>query len=175
MRENIAVAPVLVVSMDRTSPSREAAQLQGQLFMPTFPLPDVREQPEVSLTRWLVIELLVAPLPNIPGPYRFVIGHNAMNGYGRASSLIIMQDRDERRVRTKSGRLYILEGPPGYDDDAWWTFQRNGGRTIRVQDVSAEFWPGHRAVDLNGVESQRAEILDALRQAGYSVSEEQVP
>ena len=139
--------------------------------MPMFSVPSVHEEPEIRLTRWLVIELVVAPLPDIPGPYRFVIGRNSANGRSRTSRLVIAQDFEKRRVRTQSNRVYIMQGPPAYDDDAWWAFQSNGGRGMRVKDVSADFCPGHVAVDLNGVEGRREEVLDALRQAGYSVSE----
>jgi hypothetical protein len=136
--------------------------------MPLFALPTVSEEPVIHLTRWLLIELDVEPLPDIPGPYRFLIGRDLANGCGRASRRVVAQDREKRRAQTHSGRVYVLEGPPSYDDDAWWTFQNTGGRGVRVLDVSADFWPGHTPVNLNGVEAERAQILAALRKAGFT-------
>lgn len=75
----------------------------------------VEEDPEITLVRWLVIEL--------PNGDRHFVGHNAAYLEGRVSSKILEWDSQKRIGKTKSGRTYLLEGESSIDDDAAYVFQ----------------------------------------------------
>jgi len=70
----------------------------------------VVDQPEVRLTHWQIIRL--------PDGAIYVAGYNAGEREGRVSGTLIAFDPPSRRIRTRSGRIYHLEGEQGWHGDA---------------------------------------------------------
>lgn len=108
------------------------------------PLPGVSAQPEVIAEPWVVLEVTIKAVPDFPPPYRFVVCHDRKNFCGRVSSPIIEHDLENRRVRTRSGRIYLLSGPPAVDVDAW-NVWLSIARSLPANDVSGDFWSGYCA------------------------------
>lgn len=132
-------------------------------------VPDVDAQPTVIVEPWVVLEVIADPVPDQPPPpYRFVLGYDASRASGRVSTLIVDQDRQNKWVRTKSGRIYRLSGPPALDADAWYVWTRKAG-SVRFRDVSAEFWPGYVDGSAKLVETGKNAAEDALRRQGFKV------
>ncbi|MEO8119743.1 MAG: hypothetical protein ABI606_10525, partial [Rhodoferax sp.] len=46
------------------------------------------------------------------------------DGEGRVSSKVMQVDAAQRRVTTRSGRVYLLAGEPGLDSDAQYVWNR---------------------------------------------------
>jgi len=82
--------------------------------MPIWNVIPVSNQPELVLTEWSII------LVN-QTDWHFV-GYAPANAEGRVSSKVDEFDLERRVGRTKSGRLYRLEGAPGDNPDARYTF-----------------------------------------------------
>lgn len=100
--------------------------------------PGVAEEPEITVVRWRVLQIIDGPLKG----QRHVVGFNEIFAEGRVSTAIVSVDFDGRRCFTASGRVYYLHGPSGIDRDAeyvwrWWS-AANGVEGI---DVSSEFEP----------------------------------
>jgi ATP-dependent Lon protease len=83
--------------------------------MPIFKVSPVQQEPETVITRWSVRE---ARFDDPNDQSRHVVGYVARQGTGRVTSAIQSFDRDHQRITTSSGRVYQLEGPPGFDPDA---------------------------------------------------------
>lgn len=101
---------------------------------------DVYTQPEVTLRRWLILECT--------NGLRYATGWCVENGEGRASTFILDFDRKAMRLRTASGRIYQLQGPPGADADAayvWHAYARLNSLTV-ARDATSEYWPGWSGV-----------------------------
>lgn len=99
--------------------------------------PDVIDQPEVKLVRWRVLEILEGPRQG----ERHLVGYNAADWEGRVSGTIVSVDAETKRCTTRSGRVYELVGPPGFDPDGDYVW-RVWLRAYRVSgecDVSSEF------------------------------------
>ena len=131
--------------------------------MPIWNTPGVDEEPEITLKPWLVVEC--------NDGQRFLIGFNVGAFEGRASTAIVETDLATMSVRTRSGRLYHLEGPPGLDPDAWHTWVEYAAREgfDLGKDVSADFWPGYDPNQCPVVDSR----LDALGEALRSRAQEE--
>lgn len=98
--------------------------------------PPVVDQPTVHLVRWRVLEVRNRDLEL---ECHFV-GYNAEGREGRVSTAIRHFDPTTSRGVTKSGRVYQLIGPPGYDSDGAWVWHhwsRLNGMTDE-KDVTAE-------------------------------------
>ena len=81
----------------------------------TWPVPPVSQEPVTVLLRWRVVE--------IAGVVR-LLGWNRTGGEGRLSSKLVGIDPNARGGLTQSGRIYVLEGPSGFDADAEWVLER---------------------------------------------------
>lgn len=81
--------------------------------------PDVSAQPEISLGRWRIVEVQTEGMQI----QRHFIGYNIKDREGRVSTAIQEMDFAARRGVTRSGRVYELVGPPGYDPDGEWVWQ----------------------------------------------------
>lgn len=95
----------------------------------------VQQQPCLTLVRWRIVEI-TSDLPLIKGQ-RHIIGYCVENHEGRCSTAIIDVDRENKICRTRSGRIYKLDGPPGFDRDGqyvWQTWTRDQVETIDVTD-----------------------------------------
>lgn len=75
----------------------------------------VEEQPRLTLEPWTVYETETGEL--------HLVGHCLETGEGRVSSAIIRFDPKTMTAVTRSGRLYLLQGTAGLDDDAVWVWQ----------------------------------------------------
>ncbi|MGZ4956076.1 MAG: hypothetical protein ACXV79_13550 [Methylobacter sp.] len=83
--------------------------------MPIFAVAPVHEEPEETIMHWSIREVLF-DVPNDKS--RHLVGYISRQGKGRVTSAIESFDRDHRRIITRSGRIYRLEGSPGFDPDA---------------------------------------------------------
>jgi hypothetical protein len=99
----------------------------------TWPPRPVAQEPSYVLIRWRVV--------SIRGALRLV-GYNLTNDEGRLSSRLVAIDVMSRAARTESGRIYVLEGPWGFDADAEWVLQgwlhRYGARSEEVHDYTQQ-------------------------------------
>ena len=125
-------------------------------------LPGVAQEPTAVVRPWVVLEVLLEPLPDIAPPYRFVVGFDPASGLGRVSTLIVEQDLVKRRVRTRSGRTYELSGPPALDADAWLVWRERFG-AVPFRDATADFWPGYEPGSAKVVDTRLLALQDALR------------
>lgn len=102
--------------------------------MPAWLIAPVEDEPETSLAQWQVMEL--------PNGDRHFVGYAVEDREGRASSAVVVLDTATMCGVTASGRVYRLQGRPGYHADAEYTWRRwariNGASEWK--DVSAEVW-----------------------------------
>ena len=75
---------------------------------------------------------------------QFFVGYNLSEGKGRVSTAIESFDASTGRGRTRSGRIYQLLGPAGYDADGHWVWN---------------FWVQARQVKWVDVTDQYVEML----------------
>lgn len=87
--------------------------------MPIWRVAPVNEQPEIVLWGWTVYEVQSA---FEDGPTRHFVGYNVYDREGRTSTKIVEFDPVTKRGVTASGRVYQLEGEPGYNSDAYYVF-----------------------------------------------------
>lgn len=78
--------------------------------------PDVKAEPYVKLTHWMLVE----------GPHelKYFVGRCEDTGQSRVSSAIRYFDADKGRGTTYSGRVYALVGEPGIDAEIRRIFER---------------------------------------------------
>ena len=69
----------------------------------------VSDEPQIKLIHWDIKQ-------DTAGNGYFV-GTRADNGRGRVSTAIVEFDPERRRGRTQSGRIYELQGAPGYSSN----------------------------------------------------------
>lgn len=82
--------------------------------------PSVADQPMILLVRWRVLEARNAEFEL----ERHLVGYNVDQHEGRVSTAIEHFDPTASMVVTRSGRVYHLMGPPGYDTDAVWVWEQ---------------------------------------------------
>lgn len=83
----------------------------------------VDAQPSLTLVRWRIFKSDTNEL--------HFVGYCPENYEGRVSSAIQNFDPVTQRGVTQSGRIYELAGPPGFDEDALYVWQR----WLRVNNV----------------------------------------
>lgn len=71
---------------------------------------NITQEPEVVLIQWSVLQL--------PCGDRHFVGWNLILGEGRVSSAIQEFDKTTLTGKTRSGRIYKLDGPSGHNNDA---------------------------------------------------------
>ncbi len=100
--------------------------------MPIWKVLAVTEQPSITLVRWRIFE-------TNREEHHFV-GYCDENLEGRISSAIQGFDPSTGRGVTASSRVYQLEEPAGYDEDALYTWELWSGinQVQSVQDVTEE-------------------------------------
>lgn len=100
---------------------------------------DITEEPEVILLNWKILE--------VESNDRHFCGYNISLGEGRVSSRIEEFDPSTMMGRTRSGRIYSLQGAPGFHPDAdyvWATWcrlnriDRNLVRDVTMEVISAQ-------------------------------------
>ena len=104
--------------------------------MSIWGMPSVEDQPKVTLIRWRVLRFK-AKKKSID----LVLGWCLEDGHARMSTPIVDHNAMARTLSTKSGRIYVMEGPTDYDDDAQYILEEHFGRvTHRAVDVSTEYF-----------------------------------
>ncbi len=100
--------------------------------------PSVLDQPQIHLVRWRVLEVRNRDL-KLEGHF---VGYNIDGHEGRVSTSITFFDPATRKGGTRSGRIYELIGPPGYDSDAGWVWEvwSKLNKMTDEKDVTAEVW-----------------------------------
>lgn len=102
-------------------------EFTGRIHAP----PPANEQPVSVLVRWRVIEI---------GGSRHLCGWCLDDDEGRVSSQIVDWNPAVCHAITRSGRRYVLQGPPGRDPDAEYVLATwlalNGWTAELVQDVT---------------------------------------
>lgn len=101
--------------------------------MPMWKPRPVGMEPVIHLVRWRVFEA--------DDSTRHFVGWAIEGMSGRVSSAIQEFDAARGEGRTQSGRVYRLEGPPGEDGDASYTWNRwcELNSVTSVRDVSDEY------------------------------------
>lgn len=103
-----------------------------------FSAPDVEEQPTAVLTNWRIVEAM----DDDGNRTRHFVGIDNDFGGGRASTAIVSFDKDALIGRTKSGRVYGLQGSPSsnqFDDAAYvWNSFAYINRLKTVANVTDE-------------------------------------
>jgi ATP-dependent Lon protease len=92
-----------------------------RVVMPLFNIASVQEEPEESMIHWSVHEVSCNDSSN---KTHHLVGYIARQRLGRVSSAIQAFDRDKMCVKTRSGRIYHLEGQPGFNSDADYVWAR---------------------------------------------------
>lgn len=106
--------------------------------MSTWSMPPVSQETTVTLCRWQVFRISMGE-----EHWDFLRGWDVANCCGRCSTPIIEFDPANRRVVTRSGRVYVLEGESGPDEDAAYVFHSRFGAGppagVRFDDVSTHY------------------------------------
>jgi hypothetical protein len=89
----------------------------------------VEEVPEIVLREWRICEVSSKSWPE---KTRHFVGYNVMESEGRVSSEIVEFDPKTMCGKTRSGRVYRLEGPSDYNRDAAYTW----ARWCRINNIS---------------------------------------
>lgn len=101
--------------------------------------PGVSHEPEIVMVRWRVVEIVGGEKEG----QRHLIGYNVAAFEGRVSTAVVAFDREKMEATTKSGRVYRLEGRPGFDDDGdyVWLVWAPANGIESVRDVSSDYLP----------------------------------
>jgi len=84
--------------------------------MPIWKTTAITETPEIVLAQWRIYESDIKE--------RHFVGYNLTEGEGRVSSAIQTFDENTMTGITRSGRVYKLQGAPGWNSDAEYTWNR---------------------------------------------------
>lgn len=93
----------------------------------------VGAEPVLTLCSWSVFQTEQGE--------RHLVGYNDRSREGRVSSAIVSFDKRTMTGRTRSGRLYALAGPSGYDSDAEYVKYRwtELNKVTELIDVTKEY------------------------------------
>ncbi|MEY3787527.1 MAG: hypothetical protein RIQ94_983 [Pseudomonadota bacterium] len=86
-----------------------------RMVMPVFSIASIHDEPEESIIHWSVHEVSYGESNDRT---HHLVGYITRQRLGRVSSAIQAFDRDKMRIKTSSGRIYHLEGQPGFNSDA---------------------------------------------------------
>jgi hypothetical protein len=86
-----------------------------------WPIASISECPEITLLQWQIFEV---QLPKKPNKTRHFVGYSVGGHAGQVSSPIQKFDPKTMRGVTESGRVYQLQGSPGWDANADYTWRR---------------------------------------------------
>ena len=84
--------------------------------MPIWKTRSIEQVPQLTLIHWSVREL--------PNGDRHFVGYNITEMEGRVSSKIVKFDPEAMVGRTRSGRVYKLDGSMGTSGDSEYTWNR---------------------------------------------------
>jgi ATP-dependent Lon protease len=99
----------------------------------------VSEEPELVMVNWQVFRVK-GDFDGL-GETDHLMGSISNRGGGRVTSPIKHFDRESMKIVTRSGRVYHLQGPPGFSDDGEYVRQvwlNHAGLTDFV-DITHEF------------------------------------
>uniref|UniRef100_UPI0035B0C5ED hypothetical protein n=1 Tax=Hylemonella sp. TaxID=2066020 RepID=UPI0035B0C5ED len=101
----------------------------------------VDDQPCTLLQRWRIFSVRLASGVR----ERHLVGYAPAEAAGRVSTAIVGLDLSSRRATTRSGRIYLLEGEPEYDDEGQWLWEKwLAVRSVSyVQDVTRAWTGAH--------------------------------
>ena len=104
--------------------------------MPIWSLPTRDVQPQIALARRAVTRVRVGAQSA-----DLLHGFDLINHCGRVSMAVFGVEPGTGRVWTHSGRAYVLEGPPGLDEDGLYVFTRqiSGLSSPQLTDVTADY------------------------------------
>jgi len=107
--------------------------------MPTWLPPATAEQPNLVLTSWSAFEVLI---PRLGKPTLHVAGWAVDEGSGRVSSPVVTIDERQRRIVTRSGRVYGLNGDPCDHPDVAYLVQAwlQAFDATLLHDATQEVW-----------------------------------
>jgi hypothetical protein len=100
-------------------------------------VPGPEVEPELTIRRWQVIEIF--------NGRRCVIGHCVERDEARISVALEGIDFLQLQVKTKSGRIYRLEGPPSHDPEAeaLWLRVVEARKIESWKYVTEQLWETH--------------------------------
>lgn len=124
-----------------TVPEEKAMPKSAEIFNAflggIWQTPGVTVQPSINFSRWRVVEVAEGPKRG----ERYLIGYNQDDGEGRVSTPIVGFDESVGHCVTKSGRVYRLLGPCGYDPDGdyVWRIWQAANNISAIRDVSSSY------------------------------------
>lgn len=141
--------------------------------MTIWSMPPVEKNPIVHLVRWRVYRL-VAGAEN----WDILNGWDVENACGRCSTPVMEVDVRSRMVLTRSGRRYVLEGGPGFDDDALYVFEArfgpSDGTGLARKDVTSDYqsmvapidtWPDQRSRAIRAISRKAEQVFGDVTKA----------
>ncbi|MCK8515862.1 hypothetical protein M0534_05925 [Methylonatrum kenyense] len=127
---------IFVEDGDTTDDLRAAAEAAG-----IWKVSSVEDEPSIRATHWKIYGVRGVETAMLLACY------NPAGREGRVSTRITEIDEGQMRIRTKSGRVYELHGPPAvqpHPDTAWVLevyFRRLGIDRDRMIDVTPRLFP----------------------------------
>lgn len=98
----------------RVTGGDDVVAMLRELMRDVHSLPPVDAEPTARLVRWPVIEV---------HGYRYLLGWCLHHREGRISTPVTGCATDARHALTLSGRVYALEGAPGWDGEAMYVLE----------------------------------------------------
>ena len=89
------------------------------------------------------------------------MGYETTYREGRVTSKVVEFNQDTMTGKTRSGRFYTLQGPPGHDGDAAYVWQQwaRVNQVTSYKDISKEIYESHKQGQTTEVfKSQRKRI-----------------
>jgi hypothetical protein len=111
----------------------ENVNKKARIVMPVFSISSVHDEPEESISQWSVHEVSYGESND---KTHHLVGYIARQRLGRVSSAIQAFDRNKMLIRTSSGRIYHLEGQPGFNADADYVWAHWKEINIAKDDVN---------------------------------------
>ena len=106
--------------------------------MPIFGAAPIDQEPEETIVFWSVREVIFGQETDRS---RHLVGYVHKKGAGRVSSAIQQFDPESMTIRTKSGRIYHLQGQPGFNADAEyvWSLWKSFNDAQKESDVTNQY------------------------------------
>ena len=100
--------------------------------MPVWPIEPIEDHPSVTLRSWAAFEV---PLHGHDQPWtRHLAGYSCEDRQGQVCSPVQSFDPATGQCVTRSGRVYLLQGRPGLDQDPEYVWRR----WKRIADITQE-------------------------------------
>lgn len=101
------------------------------------------ERPPVVLTNWQAFE---AQLPCYESPTWHIAGDVRTRGTGTVTAALLAVTDDAGAAVSKTGRRYVLEGPPGRDAKSLFAFElwRDLYESTVLREITSDVLKGHQ-------------------------------